>query len=43
VSARLDHLAVDHDLLQSIVELCAREPDARAAVATEATLRRLQA
>jgi hypothetical protein len=43
VNVPLNHLAVDKDLLHSIVELCAREPDARATVATEATLRRLQA
>jgi hypothetical protein len=43
VNVPLNHLAVDKDLLQSIVELCARDPGARAAVATEATVRRLQA
>jgi hypothetical protein len=34
---------VDQDLPQSIVEVCAREPEARETIATEATLRRLQA
>jgi hypothetical protein len=43
VNVPLNHLAVDKDLLQSIVELCARDSGARAAVATEATLQRLQA
>ena len=43
VNVPLNHLSVDKDLLQSIVELCARDPDARAAVATEATVRRLEA
>jgi hypothetical protein len=43
VNVPLNHLAVDKDLLQSIVEVCAREPEARATVATEATLRRLEA
>ena len=43
VNVPLNHLAVDGDLLHSIVALCAREPDARASVASEATVRRLQA
>jgi hypothetical protein len=34
---------VDRDLLQSIVEVSARESEARETIATEATLRRLQA
>ena len=42
VNVPLTHLAVDKDLLQSIVTVCAREPEARATVATEATLRRLE-
>jgi hypothetical protein len=43
VNVPLNHLAVDRDLLQSFVEVCAREPEARETIATEATLRRLQA
>ena len=43
VNVPLNHLSVDMDLLLSIVALCASDPDARAAVATEATVRRLQA
>jgi hypothetical protein len=43
VNVPLNHLAVDRDLLHSIVDLCAREPEARGSIATEATLRRLQA
>jgi hypothetical protein len=43
VNVPLNHLAVDRDLLHSIVELCAREPEARGSLVSEATLRRLQA
>jgi hypothetical protein len=43
VNVPLNHLAVDRDLLHSIVEVCAREPEARETIATEATVRRLQA
>jgi hypothetical protein len=43
VNVPLNHLAVDRDLLHSIVEVCAREPAARGTIATDATLRRLQA
>ena len=43
VNVPLNHLDVDRDLLHSIVEVCAREPEARAAVASEATVRRLEA
>ena len=43
VNVPLNSLAVDRDMLHSVVELCAREPEARASLVTESTVRRLQA
>ena len=43
VNVPLNQLSVDYELLLSIVTVCAREPDARTTIVTEATLRRLQA
>jgi hypothetical protein len=43
VNVPLNLMSVDDELLLSIVTVCAREPQARATIATEATVRRLQA
>jgi hypothetical protein len=43
VNVPLNHLGVDRDLLHSIVELCARRPEARDTIVNEAMVRRLQA
>jgi hypothetical protein len=43
VNVPLNNLGVDRDLLHSIVELCARQPEPREALVSEATVRRLQA
>ena len=42
VNVPLNQTSVDNDLLLSLVTVCAREPEARATLATEATARRLQ-
>jgi hypothetical protein len=43
VNVPLGQLSVDNETLLSLVTICSREPEARSSVATEATLRRLQA
>jgi hypothetical protein len=43
VNVPLNQMSVDEELLLSLVTVCAREPQARETVATEATARRLQA
>jgi hypothetical protein len=43
VNVPLNQLAVDDDLLLSLVTVCAREPQARGTLVSEATVRRLQA
>jgi hypothetical protein len=43
VNVPLGQLSVDNELLLSLVTVCAREPEARGTILTEATVRRLQA
>jgi hypothetical protein len=43
VNVPLNQTSVDNELLLSLVTVCAREPEARTTLATEATVRRLQA
>jgi hypothetical protein len=43
VNVPLNQTSVDNELLLSLVTVCAREPEARTTLATEATARRLQA
>jgi len=43
VNVPLGQLSVDNELLLSLVTVCAREPEARGSIASEATVRHLQA
>jgi hypothetical protein len=43
VNVPLGQISVDNELLLSLVTVCAREPEARGTILTEATVRRLQA